>query len=139
MAMSIFDDKSHIPSENDLTSVLGRAKLHWDGVKEHLAGRYAPLTYSWNFPGAKYGWSYRLIQKKRTILYMIPHRNHFAADFVLGEKAVQRALAGDLPDPIKNLMLSAKKYVEGRGVRCEVRTKKDVEIVKKLADIKMMK
>jgi len=80
-----------------------------------------------------------MIQKKRTILYMIPNSKHFLVAFVLGEKAVERALAGDLPDSIKKLIRSAQKYVEGRGIRFEVRTKKDVEIVKQLAEIKMMK
>ena len=70
---------------------------------------------------------------------MIPNSKHFLVAFVLGEKAVERALAGDLPDSIKKLIRSAQKYVEGRGIRFEVRTKKDVEIVKQLAEIKMMK
>ena len=139
MATSIFDDKNHVPSDDDLASVLGRSKMHWDRVKECLADQYAPLTGNWNFPGAKYGWSHRLIQKKRTILYMVPNRRHFLVAFVLGEKAVQKALASDLPDLIKKLIRTAQKYVEGRGVRFEVRTKKDVEIVRKLAEIKMMK
>ena len=31
----------------------------------------------------------------------------------------------------------AKKYAEGRGIRIEIRKKKDLEITKKLAAIKM--
>lgn len=139
MITSIFTDKSHIPNDQDLASVLGRSKMHWDGIKEYFSDHYEPLTSNWNFPGAKYGWSHRLIQKKRTILYMIPNLKCFDVAFVLGERAAQTALASDIPHSIKKLIRGAKKYVEGRGIRFEIRTKKDVEIVKKLAEIKMMK
>jgi len=54
MATSIFDDKSHNPNDSDLISVLGRSKMHWDGVREYLADQYAPLTDGWSFPGVKY-------------------------------------------------------------------------------------
>ena len=33
MATSIFDDKSHIPNDDDLASVLGRSKMHWDELE----------------------------------------------------------------------------------------------------------
>ncbi len=139
MTTSVFTDKNHIPNDQDLTSVLGRSKTHWDGIKKHFSDHYEPLASNWNFPGAKYGWSHRLIQKKRTILYMIPKLKCFDVAFVFGERAAQNALASNIPHSFKNLIRGAKKYVEGIGIRFEIRTKKDVEIVKKLAEIKMMK
>lgn len=139
MTTSVFTDKSRRPNDQDLASVLGRSKTHWDGIKEYLSDRYQPLTSNWNFPGAKYGWSHRLIHKKRTVLYMIPNLKCFDVAFVLGERAAQTALASDVPRSTKDLIRGAKKYVEGRGIRFPIRTKQDVETVKRLAEIKMMK
>jgi hypothetical protein len=48
--------------------------------------------------------------------------------------AVER---GDLPEDIKNELKNARKYVEGRGLRIEVTSQKEVEHVKKLIDIKV--
>ena len=76
-------------------------------------------------------------QKKRTVLYMTPCERYFLASFALGEKAVQAAHQSDLPDSVLNIIDSARKYAEGRGVRLEVRSKKDLENVKELAAIKM--
>ena len=70
---------------------------------------------------------------------MIPKPKCFDVAFVLGERAAQSALASDIPHSIKKLIRGAKKYVEGIGIRFEIRTKKDIEVVKKLAEIKMMK
>ena len=50
---------------------------------------------------------------------------------------VKAAHQGDLPDSVLNVIDSATKYVEGRGVRIEVRTRNDLESVKSLAAVKM--
>ena len=46
-------------------------------------------------------------------------------------------LCGDLPDSVLAVIDEAKKYAEGRGVRIEIRTKKDLEIAKELSAVKM--
>ncbi len=137
MAMSVFDDKNHMPTDDDLAFVLGRSKAHWDALHEYLADRYMPLTHKWGFPGAKHGWSCRLIQQKRTILVLIPDRKYFHVSFALREPALETALSSDLEDSVKQAIRDAPVYAEGRGVRIDVRTKMDAAIVKKLADIKM--
>jgi len=102
-----------------------------------VAIEYTPLDRTWNFAGAKWGWSLRLKQKKRTVLYMTPGNRHFMVGFALGERAVKAAHAVPLADSILALIDAAQKYAEGRAVRVEVRTKKDLAVVKELAAIKM--
>jgi len=43
----------------------------------------------------------------------------------------------DLPQNIKTTLKNAKKYMEGRGLSIEVKSSKEVEIVKKLVEIKV--
>jgi hypothetical protein len=43
----------------------------------------------------------------------------------------------ELPDSVLSIIDSARKYAEGRGVRLEVRSKRDLENIKELAAIKM--
>ena len=86
---------------------------------------------------AKYGWSVQLQHKKRTVVYIIPNKGQRTGAFAFGEKAVAAAHAGDLPATILDLIDNAKKYPEGRAVRLDVKTKPDVEIVEKLAAIKL--
>jgi len=138
MALSAFDDKASAPRSRELKETLGRSSTLWDQLRDHVASEYQPLTEKWMFSGAKWGWSLQLKQKKRTILYMTPCKKHFLVGFVLGGKAVKAAHESDLPDSVLTLIDSARKYVEGRGVRIEVRFKKDLENTKKLAAIKMV-
>jgi hypothetical protein len=137
MALSAFDDKSKEPGTSDLQKMLGRTSSHWNDLKTHIAAEYAPLDDTWNFAGAKWGWSLRLEQKKRTVLYMTPCKGHFLVGFALGERAVRTAHDSDLPEAILAVIDGATKYAEGRGVRIEIRNKRDLEITKKLAAIKL--
>lgn len=137
VALSAFDDRSKRPAASDLEASLGRTTAHWDDLIAHLAATYTPLDQSWNFAGPKWGWSLRLKQRKRTILYMTPLEGHFLVGFALGEKAVEAAHRSDLPDAVLAVIDEARRYVEGRAVRIEVRTRKDLESTKSLAAVKM--
>jgi hypothetical protein len=137
MALSAFTDKSRTPRSIELKETLGRSSALWDQLRDHLAAEYQPLTEKWVMYSEKWGWSLQLKRKKRTILYMTPCKKHLLVGFVLGEKAVKAAYDSDLTASVLALIDSATKYPEGRGVRIEVRTKKDLETTKKLAAIKM--
>ena len=137
MALSAFDDKSREPSEDDLESVMGRAIKHWMAIVKKAASDYPPLDQSWGFAGTAWGWSLRLRQKKRTIMYLTPCKGYFIAGFALGEKAVRAASEAGLDQSTLSLIDSARKYAEGRAVRIEVRRKRDRDQVLRLAAIKM--
>jgi hypothetical protein len=137
MALSALNDKSKIPNDRDLSEMLGRVSALWDDLKAHLSSSYEPLTEKWNFSGKNYGWGLHLKQKKRTVLYMTPCKGYVLASFALGEKAVRAAHESGLPESVLSVIDSARKYAEGRGVRLEVRSKRDLVNIKKLAAIKM--
>ena len=124
MALRAFDEQAKPPRAGDLERTLRGAEAHWDGLIAFLATEYAPLEETWNFAGANWGWSLRLKQKKRTVLYMTPCKGLFLVGFALGEKAVKAAHDSPLPDSILAVIDEAKKYAEGRAVRIEIKNKK---------------
>ncbi len=137
MTLSAFIEKSRKPGKADLEAVLGRVFAHWNDLISHCKNEYPPLDVTWNYGSAKWGWVLRLKQKKRTILYMTPCQGHFVAGFVLGDKAVAAAHEAGIPKPVLDEIEGAKKYAEGRPIRIEVRSKKSLDTVKKLAAVKM--
>jgi hypothetical protein len=137
MALSAFDEKARKPDETSLSEMLGRAGALWDALKAHCASEYGPLIEKWNYPGKNYGWGLQLKQEKRTVLYMTPCRGYFLASFALGEKAARAAHESGLPESVLETIDGAPRYAEGRGVRLEVKSKKDLENIKRLAAIKM--
>lgn len=137
MALSAFDDKSRPPTDGELAAVLGRAAAAWTALREQLASRFPPLTATWGYASKSTGWGLRLVQGKRTVLYMTPQRGAFLASFALGEKAAAAAHAAKLPAPVLEAIESAPRYAEGRGVRLPVRKLADVSPILRLAEIKM--
>jgi len=137
MALSAFADKSREPREDDLRRVMGTTIKHWAAIVKQAASDYPPLEESWGFSGTAWGWSLKLRQKKRTIMYLTPCKGYFIAGFALGEKAVRAAHKAGLDQSTLSLIDGARKYAEGRAVRIEVRRKRDRDQVIKMAAIKM--
>jgi len=137
MAFTGFYEKTKVPTEKELAEALGPAIGLWHKLRKSVAQEFPPLAEEWVFGGQKYGWSLRLKQKKRAILYMKPLAGHFLASFALGEKAVRAAQRSDLAASVLKLIDEAPKYAEGRGMRMEVRAAKDVRAALNLARVKM--
>jgi hypothetical protein len=137
MAMSLFDDKSKQPTEQMLTKALGKHYQLWKDIAKYVVEKYPKAIEEWKYPGVKYGWSFRLKDKKRNIIYMGPRDGFIMVAFIFGDKGVDAVQESSLPQSIKDELRNAKKYVEGRVLRLQVRTKSDVANIKTLVDIKL--
>lgn len=137
MALSIFDEKSHPPTDHDVEQALGKAHGAWTALWEHLAAQFSPLAAEWGYAGKAYGWGLRLKKPKRTVLYMTPCAGYFLASMSLGEKAVLAARTSALSKAVLAVIDSARKYAEGRAVRLQVRTMRDLADVELLVAIRM--
>ena len=65
------------------------------------------------------------------------YKDYFTTTFWFGDKAEAVVERSDLPGDIKNTLKSAKKYHIGRSLPISVRLPEDLEIVKKLIEIKI--
>ena len=137
MVFTGFYEKTKKPTDDELAGALGPATSLWHELRRLIAQQFAPLTEEWVFGGKNYGWSLRLKQNKRAILYMKPLAGYFLASFAFGEKAVRAAHEADLPASLLKIIDDAPKYAEGRAVRVEVKGAKDIRAAVKLATIKM--
>jgi hypothetical protein len=139
MAESVFEDKADMPDDEALAAALGKTHSLWTKIREHLAKEFDPLRPEWKFYSKKYGWTLKVQHKKRTILYLTPLDGGFRIAFVFGDRAVAAVEESTVPETVKEQLRNARKYVEGRGLRIEVKSAKDVKTVKELIHIKMAK
>jgi len=137
MALSIFDDKAVQPDEPMLKEVLGRSSAAWEGIRDYLIEKCGGITEDWAHSGVKWGWSLRLVHKKRRIVYLTPQARSFLFGMVLGDRAVAAAREAGLPDEVMEVIDNAPRYGEGTGLRLEVRYKKQLPALRKLLDIKL--
>jgi hypothetical protein len=137
MTLSAFDGAAHPPRESELREVLGPAAATWLGLIAYVRETHPPSVELWHHGGAEFGWNLRLKRKKRIIAYLTPQAGGFLVGLVLGEKAVERARAGGLAEPIQALVDAAPRYAEGRGLRMPIETLEDLLGAERLIDAKM--
>jgi hypothetical protein len=135
MSLSAFDDRAHRPDAAELRRVLGRAQALWSDVVDQAGSECAGLVEVWHFAGPKFGWSLRLKQKDRVMLYLTPCPGHFLAGLVIGTKAAAGVKDG-LSQAAVAVLNAAPRYAEGIGVRMRVSSAADVRVVLQLLGIK---
>ena len=138
MALSAFEDPARPPSAQELRHTLGSAATLWSAILQNVQSACAPLSELWNHSGAKYGWTLRLKQKDRVILYLTPQHGAFLVGLVLGERAAQSAEAGSLPPLALAALTAAPKYAEGRGIRLSVTSRAELEAAQALIPFKLL-
>lgn len=134
---SIFMDKLMMPSKASLETHLGINDKLWKVLENYVFEKYPKGLAEWNYPGKKYGWSYRIKDKKRAIIYFLPREGYFKVAFVFGQKAYDTIMRSNISEEIKVELQIAKKYAEGRGVRIDIHNKARLNDIFQLIDIKM--
>jgi len=137
MDISIFTDKNRVPDNNDLSDSLGNTYGLWHQIRDYAHLKYPDATDVWNYPGEKYGWSLRIKDKKRAIIYLLPRDKYFKVALVFGQKATDSIMKSTISDAIKKELEAAKVYAEGRGIRIEIKDEMLIRDIKKLIDIKL--
>ena len=54
MALSIFDNKSVMPTDKDVEKVLPQKFSLWNKIKEYVLEKYPDATEQWNYSGKPY-------------------------------------------------------------------------------------
>ncbi len=140
MSLSFFCDKYLLPSVSEVNEALGESHAMWNDVKQYMEN-YGKTKEEWKIYSQKAGWCKKIFltegKKERNIIFLYPNINYFTCILVFGEKAVSAAEKSELPKNIIDSIYNAKQYSEGRSFIVEIRTQQDLEILKKLIDIKI--
>ena len=80
-AYSAFLDKGCEPTESNVAEALGPASGRWCELRKLVALEFGEVLEEWTYSGKNYGWSLRLKQRKRAIVYLTPSTGEFRASF----------------------------------------------------------
>jgi hypothetical protein len=134
---SIFMVKEKEPTINELEVALGSTYSFWQKIVVKVYSFYPDGKPEWNFPGKNYGWSFRIKDKRRAILYLLPRKGYFKAAFIFGDKAVAHIMQTNISEKIKTALQEARKYAEGRGVQIDINSAEDMTDIPQLIEIKL--
>ncbi len=135
--ISIFTDKKLKPTTKALEKALGKRISIWQTIEDFTKENNENATTEWKFSGEKFGWSYRISDKKRVLVYLLPREGFFKVAFVFGEKALEKIYNSDISESIKSELKAAKKYAEGKGIRIMVKDNTNNKDIQKLISFKI--
>ena len=130
-------DKDAKPAPKDLKKALGDTYDIWQTLEAFTKKEYPNATDEWNFSSAKYGWSFRISDKKRVLVYLLPRDRFFKVSMVFGQKATDAIMKSAIAETIKAELQNAKVYAEGRGIRIDVKDNTLINDIKELIRIKI--
>jgi len=119
MAVSVFEDKSVIPDDNMIADALAESFALWIGLKSYVEESFPDVRGEWKNYGKSSGWVFKLLSKKRNLLFFIPKNECFRLRFGISEKVAPCIEAADLPETIKEAVRIATPYTEGRSIDCD--------------------
>lgn len=137
MPTEFFDKKDNVPTFVHLEEVLKESYKVFKQLTDYISDSYEDLSPCWKFYSPKYGWTLKMLLKKRNLFFITPEKEKFYITFVFGDKAVEVINQSQISESIKNDLNNARKYAEGRGVRLEIMDQSQLEDLKALADIKI--
>ncbi|MCL2847291.1 MAG: DUF3788 domain-containing protein [Firmicutes bacterium] len=136
MALSVFDNKQDMPTDEMAAVVMGEGNKLLEAIRMNLAANYKNVNEEWKFYGKESGWTKNIKSGKRTLFMLVPMSGKFQVYFTLGEKAVAQVHTSDLPAAVKALIPDAAQCVCGFGFRFDVELEADADSVIKLTAIK---
>ncbi|MBX3735136.1 MAG: DUF3788 family protein [Candidatus Didemnitutus sp.] len=136
MLTNAFTHHPHAPTKTELSAALGATQSVWNDFLTHLARESLTTTQEWKCHSPKWGWSLRVLQGQRTIVWLSPGRGGFNVTFILGDRAVASARAARLPQTVRTALATALRYPEGTALRLVVKSPRALPALRRLAALK---
>jgi hypothetical protein len=134
---SIFEDQKIVPTNELLEAAIGETFLLWTAIENYTLSLCPEAKKEWKFSGQKHGWSYRISDKKRVLVYLLPRDKFFKVAFVFGKIAFHEIVESHIDVNIKNELMTTKEYAEGRGIRIVVTDENQLKDIQFLIETKI--
>ena len=134
---SIFEDQKIVPTDELLEAAIGETFSVWTAIENYTLSLYPEAKKEWKFSGQKHGWSYRISDKKRVLVYLLPRDKFFKVAFVFGKIAFHEIVESHIDENIKKELMTTKEYAEGRGIRITVTDENQLKDIQFLIETKI--
>lgn len=133
----VLSDKSVIPTDDFIFSIIGERKVHWLKIMNYLSENYPDASGSWNYYNDGKQWLFKFVRKKKTVFWSSILTDTFRITFYLGNKAEPIIENSDLPVSVKEEFKTAKRYGLIRPVTFIIKSESDVDNVLEMINIKV--
>jgi len=133
----VLTDKSVIPNDDLIFSIIGKNKVHWQKLMASLHEKYPDAQGQWNYYNDGKNWLFKMIRKKKTLFWIGILADTFRIAFYFGDKAGPLVESSDLPASIKDEYKNGQRFGKIRAITMKIEADEQIENALKLADIKV--
>lgn len=137
--LPILNDKAVLPNDAILKKLLNNAWQYWQDLKDYLLTNYSNVNEFWKFYYENTGWVIQVLVKKQTLFWFKVYEDYFTITFWFGDNGVSAVEKSSLPEDLKERLRNSKKYQIGRSLTIDVKSSKDLEYIKTLVALKVVK
>jgi len=130
-----FTERASRPDEAEVEAVLGEAALLWTQLSAFVESSLR-VRSEWKFYGKNYGWALAFKKSGRAVVSLYPDVGSFTAQVILKDDRIALVPEGLMIPELRAAIESADPYAEGRWIFLVVSSSRELEVVKKLIEIR---
>ena len=137
MEEKVLTDKNQYPSEDVIFSHIGKSKIYWQSIFQHIHTSHPDFSEEWKYYNDGKSWLLKITRKSKTIFWLSILKESFRITFYFGDKAEPAILESNIPEQLKEEFKNGKRYGKIRGITLTINSNKEVESVKSLISVKL--
>jgi hypothetical protein len=132
----VLSDKSVTPTDEQIFSILGENRIHWQKLMHGIAEQFPEAKGEWNYYNDGKNWLFKMVRKKKTLFWIGVLSDTFRVTFYFGDKAEKLIHESNLTADLKEEFRNGKHYGKIRGLSVKITQAQDITHVFILAGIK---
>jgi Protein of unknown function (DUF3788) len=135
VSIGAFVDKQHQPTiEAMIVSVRSKQRL-WQGLTQFIEENYR-VKRDFAFYGKNYGWALQFRSAGRVLAAFYPGTDSFTVQIIIGPAQHEEALQLRLGAKVRDILINARAFTEGRWLFIPVESEKDCCDVRRLLRVR---
>ena len=139
MEKPILTDQSQYPTEEVIFSCIGDTKTLWISFFEYIHQNYPDFSEEWKYYKDGKNWLLKVVKKSKTIFWTSVLKDSFRITFYFTDRIEETIYNTNISDELKEQFKNGKHYGKIRALSIIIHNNMDIEYVKSLIPIRLMK
>ena len=135
MSYGAFTERASRPGEAEIETALAGAAPLWSELISFVEESFR-VSRDWKFYGKNYGWSLAFKKSGKALVSLYPAVGSFTAQVILKDDQIARVPKTLMIPELRAAIDAANPYAEGRWIFLPVSSERELEVVRRLIEIR---
>jgi len=135
VSIGAFCDKEHQPTIDAMIASVQSKRPLWEALTQFIEENYR-VKRDFAFYGKNYGWALRFRSGGRALAALYPGMDNFTVQIIISPAQLEEALQLRLGPKVRDILINARAFTEGRWLFIPVESEKDCRDVRRLLRVR---